>query len=185
MLCKNCRKAKAESNLKHLGLLCDRCFSKIFEKRIRKYVRVNKIFRKGDNVLVSDELSNYLIKSITKDLPIKIYFKKNINTKNIINKNKLNKKDKIVIPWTLDDEINSFLENLLFNKKNKGVKGVKLLKPVTDDEAKVFAKIKGLSFKENKKGEEVYGFLKVLGDKYPDIKFSLLKSVGVLEKIKK
>ena len=71
---------KPETDLKHLRPLCKLCFCRTIEKRIRKYARINKIFKKNDRILVTDNLDHYLVKSMIKDLPVKIFLKKfNIN----------------------------------------------------------------------------------------------------------
>src|SRR3989344_953804 len=73
--CIKCRKIKELVSLPHIKSFCRGCFAEMIEKRIRKYVRMNKIFRKGDNILIIDELSFFLVKSIIKELPADIFLK--------------------------------------------------------------------------------------------------------------
>tara|TARA_Y100000310_G_scaffold327713_1_gene394515 strand:- start:1017 stop:1553 length:537 start_codon:yes stop_codon:yes gene_type:complete len=176
MLCSKCKKFKVKVEISHLGSLCSNCFSKIFEKRIRKFVRLGKVFSKNDRILVSDKLSEYLVKGIIKDMPVKMFFRK--FSERFVKEKKVNK---VVVSWTLDDELNQFLEKLLFNRSVKDVKYVKLLKSVTDEEVEAFAKIKKIKFDINKKNKDISEFISVLNKKYDDIKFGLGKSVEKLK----
>jgi len=186
--CIKCRKINALVNLPHIKNVCSSCFTEIIEKRIRRYVRINKIFRKNDRILVSDDLSFFLVNSIIKDLPAHIFLKSmNIDdlskssVKRSIKKDKINK---ILIPWTIDDEANLFLNNL-FSGRNKRLdkRYIKLLITITDKEAGLFSKINDIDFKENKKNEEIKKMLDMLEQKYPETKFSLSRSIGQMEKI--
>ena len=185
MKCKNCNR-KADTGLAHLGPLCKGCFCKTVEKRIRRYVRINKIFKKNDRILIDDRLCLFLIKSIIKDLPVNIFFRKNADKRFII-RNKINK---VVVPWTVDDEISLFLEGVFSGRIERGLlkgkgKEIKLLKNITDKEAVLFARFKGIEFKANKKKEDIAEFLNELESKYPETRFSLMKSVEELEGINK
>ncbi len=152
--------------------VCDECFCRLIEKRIRKYTRLNKIFRPKDRILVIGDLNKYFAKSITKNLPIKIFYKKN------------QKINKTVIIWTADDEANLFLEELFLGKKIKqDKKQIKLLRVITDKEAKLFAKIKKLKFKENKKNKDIQRFIDELEKKDPGTKHRLLKNFDMLNRL--
>ncbi len=169
MKCYLCNK-KAQIKQQKGRSVCDECFSRLIEKRIRKYTRLNKIFRPNDRVLVIGDLSKYFVKSITKGLPIKIFSRKN------------KKANKIVVIWTADDEANLFLEELFLGKKIKqDKKQVKLLRVITDKEAKLFAKIKKLKFKENKKNKDIQRFIDELEKKDPGAKFRLVKNQELLK----
>ncbi|MDP7323862.1 MAG: hypothetical protein QF632_03825 [Candidatus Woesearchaeota archaeon] len=176
MLCSKCKKFKVRVEISHLGSLCANCFCKIFEKRIRKSVRIDRVFSKNDRILVSDKLSEYLVKEIIKGMPVKIFFRKLDD--DFVKREKINK---VVVGWTLDDEVNQFLEKLLFNRKSKEVKYVKLLKSVTDEEVEAFVKIKKIKFSLNEKNEDISEFISVLNEKYDDIKFGLGKSIKKLK----
>lgn len=165
-------------------------FIRIIEKRVRKHARLNKLFRKHDKIFVKGTLNKYLVPKIIKDLPCKIYYKKP--------KTRVNK---IVIPWTLDDEINLFLKQFFTGKKiRQNPKHIKLLKPITDKEAARFAKIKKLKFKPNKtlkfvskaykspiwkKEKAIQHFIDEMEKSYPDTKYKLYKSKELLKCIKK
>ena len=142
-------------------------FCKKIEKRIRKDIRINKFFKKDDKIYVQDKLSKFLIDHIIGTLP-----------KTFVTKEKANK---VIIKYTLDDECNDFLEKLLYNKKNPKIKGIKLLRSITDKEALLFAKYNGIEFKPNKKDKKIKEILDKLENLYPQTRFSLLKSIESLK----
>ncbi len=188
MNCENCKKGKA--TVKYVEKkVCNSCFSRLIEKRIRKYVRLNKFFRKNDRILIMDRFSEYLVKKIIKGLPVKIFYKE-IKTQDFFNNKKIKqfaktkKANKIVFPWTLDDEAILFLESFFNNKKtptNLGIttKYIKLLRPVTFREVNVLARIKGFKFRQNIK-TPVYNMLDNIEKKHPQTRFSLLRSINQL-----
>ena len=108
MKCQKCLR-KSIINIPYLPKLCQKCFARIVEKRLRKYTRINRLFKKDDNVIAVGDLPIYFMKQLSKDLPLNIKIAKTIP--------KPKKGWKIVIPWTLDDENNQFLENLFLKKK--------------------------------------------------------------------
>jgi hypothetical protein len=142
-------------------------FSQRIEKRIRKDIRINRFFKKDDKIYVNDKLSKLLIEHIIGTLP-----------KTYTNKKKANK---IVIKYTLDDECDNFLNNLLFNKKIKKIEGIKLLRTITDKEALLFAKYNNIKFIPNKKNNQIKNILDKLENLYPQTRFSLLKSIKNLK----
>ncbi len=161
--------------------VCDGCFCRLIEKRIRKYTRLNKIFRPKDRVLVLGDLNKYFVESIVKNLPIELYFRTKEN-KEFVKKKKINK---IIRQETMDDQVNLFLENLFIDKSMKsGKSSISLLKVITDKEAKLFARIKKLKFKENKKNKDVQKFIDELEKKDPGTKYRLLKNVNFLKILK-
>ena len=181
MKCSVCNK-KAEANLKHLGVLCKECFSRTIEKRIRKTTRINRIFKKNDNILVFDKLSFFMVNKIVKDLPKKIFFYKEynnisqLNTKPIKDCIKKNKINRIIIPWTLDDEINQFLEQIFLNKKIKENEYIKLFKDATEEELDLFSKFNKIEYIKNKKNKGIEDFINKVEDRYTGTKFKLKKS---------
>ena len=148
----------------------DARFLRLIEKRIRRYTRKNKVFSKNDKILVTDELDEYFVRSIAKNLNVKLYKRK---LKSV--------KLKVIKLWTADDEINLFLRQMFHSRKIKQEKFVKLLKVITDEEASKFAKIRKLKFKPNKKDKLVQNFIDKINDKYPDTKHKLIKSIEILK----
>jgi len=139
-------------------------FCKMIEKRVRKDIRINKLFKKNDKIYVKDKLNKMFVDRIIGTLP-----------KTFVNDPK--KATKIVIKCTLDDIANDFLEKLLFNKKISPKKGVKLLRTITDKEALLFAKYNNIKFTPNKKNNKIKEILDELENLYPQTRFSLLKSI--------
>lgn len=142
-------------------------FSRIIEKRIRKYVRLNKLFKKNDIILVKDDVSEYFVKKIVRDLPVKIV--------------KKGKADKIVGLWTADDEINNFFMKIFREKKEK--KFIKMFLWVIDDELERYCKINKIRFIRNKKDKSVQKFVDEISRKFPDSKHKIIKSLGRLDSL--
>ncbi len=178
MTCSICgKKGKLEYKKEKL---CDGCFCRIIEKRIRKNARINKLFSKGDKILVQGDLAELVLKDIIKGLPVKIFKRKAVN-KEFIKKNKI---DKIVVNWTMDDEIINFLKNFFDGKKEKkDKKVVKLLKVVSDEDLKNFSKIKKIKFVPNKKDKNIVEMVEYMAERYPDTKEKLLNSAIALGKM--
>ncbi len=92
--------------------------------------------------------------------------------------------DKEVIYWTMEDELEQFLD-ALFTGKPIGPLGhsptrIKLFLPVRDKELEAFAAANGQTFPAKPRTKLAV----LLGDmetKYPEVKFSLLKSISELK----
>ena len=160
--------------------ICAKCFCRLIEKRIRKYSRINKCFSNKDRILVIGDLSRYFVENIVGKRPVKLFFRAK-EDESFIKKNKINK---IAPNQTLDDEVNSFLEDV-FNKKKRKIekKHISLLANITDKEAKLFAKLRKIKFKPNKKNKDIMKLLKELTKKHTHAKFSLMKNIRNLGKL--
>lgn len=173
MKCIKCSKS-AGTGLKHLGSLCNKCFLRTIEKRIRKDLTVNKVFSPYDKVLllndgsVKAELCMYFLKSISKDIPLKIDVKK---------AKPKTKYDKIVLSFNLDYVIESFLECLFTKEDYKKDKDVLLLRTVSDEEILVLKRI--LKLKGTVKKTRLGKQLDDLESKYPGSKFGLFRGLGI------
>jgi len=175
-MCIKCRN-KAVVSPKNLGSFCSNCFLIILEKRIRKDLAINKVFSPHQSVLVIDDrsvkskLTIYFLNNISKNIPLKIDFKKTKPKK---------KYDKIVTPNNLDNDIITFLESLLttskpvFNKKE-----VHLLRTVSDEELLLAARL--LKIKASFKKSKLNKVLDSLESRYPGSKFGLFNSIKELE----
>lgn len=139
----------------------------MIEKRIRKYARLNKIFKKNDVILVKDDVSLHFIKRIIKNLPVKI-----------VRKGKCNK---IACMWTADDEINDFFTRMISKKYKSDKKNVKMFLLVTDDELEKYCRINGIQLARNKKDKAVMDLVDKISLKHPDSKHKLIKSFGRLQ----
>ncbi|MDP7323218.1 MAG: hypothetical protein QF632_00490 [Candidatus Woesearchaeota archaeon] len=141
------------------------------QRKIRKYVRLNKPFQKDDKIYVNSRFCKVLLKEILKDLPVTY-----VTTEK--------KANKVVIPWTLDDEINDFLQNIFQRKSLKtNQKVIKLLKPITDKEAALLAEKKDCHFTPNKKDPEIKHMIENLQKDHPEIKHGLLKTASELRSL--
>ncbi|MAG08082.1 hypothetical protein CMO89_01305 [Candidatus Woesearchaeota archaeon] len=189
MQCSRCHKKPVKARFPGVEPLCKNCFCRQIELRIRKYVRVNEIFKRDDRILVFDELSLFLVKSIIKGLPVKVFFKSgfmeavadNKKDKKLADFIKANKVNKVVIPWTLDNEISAFLGEIFYDKKIKNGY-IKLFINVREDEIKLFAKFRKLEFEGIKMDEKLRKELDLLESKYPDVKFGLRRSIDRLKR---
>ncbi|MBN1502565.1 hypothetical protein JW930_03405 [Candidatus Woesearchaeota archaeon] len=178
--------------------LCQTCFSRTIEKRVRKELRLKRLIKKNDQILVLDDgslnaqTSIYLLKKIIKGLPANIRTKKKKYSVlgGIINSTY----NKIIIPWTLDHEIYYYLECLLNGKcphylghyKLGNKLYIKLLLPITQEESKTYAEINKVSFKTPGTIRLSTQFsLDELEKEFPEIKYSLYQATQQLKKIYK
>ncbi len=161
--------------------ICETCFCRLLEKRIRKHARVNKLFKKDDRIMVIGEINKYFVRSILKDLPVKLFFKEK-EDKKFIEQKDINK---VVVRWTMDDENNKFMKSIFSDEVYEEMpeKYVRLLSAATDDEIKKFAEIKNIEFKKNKKDQDVQWFLDKVEKKHPNIKYNLLRNIKQLNKL--
>tara|TARA_Y100000034_G_scaffold39094_2_gene48182 strand:+ start:22673 stop:23218 length:546 start_codon:yes stop_codon:yes gene_type:complete len=181
MKCHNCSAtAKYKFTDKRL---CARCFCKVVEKRLRKYLRLSKCITKGDKVYVDSDVCKYFIDKII-TFPIT---KVKVGKKGTTIKEITKKVDKMVIPWTLDHECMLFLDK--FSGKGFDLKMLESDKKIvklflTIDEASLidFCKINKIKY-DKIKNNKVKNKIDKLVEKYPEIKYSLGKSIGVLKNI--
>jgi NhaP-type Na+/H+ and K+/H+ antiporter len=134
-----------------------------FEKKIRKYLRIHRIFTKGDILKVDDKLCLEVVKSVIKDLPVTY-------TKNT------QKATKIVLPITLDDENNQLLNSLFHNKSINNNKIIALFSPLSDKETSQLANAYGLKFAPNAKDASIQNIIETLYKDHPEIKNALRKT---------
>jgi hypothetical protein len=139
-------------------------FCRIIEKRVRKYTRLNKLFKKEDVILVKDAVSEHFVKKIIKDLPVKIVDK--------------GKADKTVELWTADDEINAFFKGILSESQDK--RRAKIFLWITDDELEKYCKILSIDFSRREKDKAIQKLIDDIAAKHPDSKHKAIKSLGRL-----
>lgn len=191
MKCFKCKR-KANLELGHIpGMLCNSCFLKLIEKRVRKQIRINKLFSKNDNVLLLNDgtkefyVTQILLENILKHLSLNTFFLK-INDRFNLNQKKINaivkkaKINKVIIPWNLDNEVEQNLE-MMFTRVKHEKSYIKLLRNVSEKEIEAFACIRNLKYKKSKPfNQEINEMLSKLEKDHPDIKFSMRKSFNVL-----
>ena len=182
-----CIKCSKKANVKVQNLnSCENCFLDIIQKRVRKELRINKLIRKNDKILIIDDgspefyINDYLLKNIIKGLPVVIKIKK---LKYVLGKEVKGNFNKIIIPWNADKEDEYFLGCVFENQKTpylghfklREKNYIKLLLPVLRSEIEEFAKIKKFAINKQVK-TYVSEMMDQLETEYPEIKFSLLKS---------
>jgi len=165
---------------------CEACFIKIIEKRVRKELRINKLIEKNNRVLIIDDgtasskVAQYMLPRIIKDMPIILRLKQ---IRYSLGAKIKGMYDKIILPWSVDQENEYFLSCIFQNKKPKYLghytlgskKYVKMLLPLLESEIKLFAKINNLEFHKQAKSSYTQ-LLNKLESFSPELKFSLLKA---------
>jgi len=194
MQCSRCRN-RAEVRLRHIRGMCRNCFSRLVIKRVKKSILPGELIKKNDKILVLDRLCLYFIERII-SFPVRIIrkprsffkiknFDKDIFKNNVLKRFAKDKKiNKIIIPWTLDQEAEGFMEHLFSDcsKKRKNAAFVRLFSKVLEKELEIFAKYKKLPFKKTAKSN-VGMFLNNLEKKYAGTLFSADKSRHKIEGI--
>ena len=208
MLCQKCNRAKAEIKLPYLSLrLCKSCFCRLIEKRVKKEIRSKELINEKEKILLLDNnskearISEYILNTAYNNRLnlIKVKVSKfeigfvNKKVKEIIKKNKIKQ---VIIPWSLDDEIIYFTENL-FKRGDFNFLGhftqdkifyIKLLRNVLESECLLFAKCRKFKFKnkpeKDRQKKAIKNMLDKIDKKHSETKFSLLKSIDHLNNIK-
>lgn len=159
---------------------CEQCFCEVMEKRVRKQVRLQGLIKKNEVLTVEHPLVAYFIKSIVQDMPV-----------TILNTMPKDGHAKHVLAWTMDDELDAFLEQIFAGKdlkeavqkeQEQNIMQIKLLVTLTDKEAEMFAKAKQIE-ELPKKIRKYETLLQQLEHKHKETRYSLVKSVEELKRI--
>jgi|GEM_PF-1556428 len=142
-------------------------FSRILEKRIRKHVRLNKLLKKWDKILVKDAVSEHFVRKIVGDMPVRIV--------------KKGKARKIVGIWTADDEIDAFFKSIVGKKDKTDKRFIKIFTSVTDDELEEYCKTNNINFARRKKDKAIQELVESITKKHPDSKHKIIKSLERLD----
>lgn len=164
---KHCTRCEGEEY--HDGL-CKSCFCEVIGKRIRKDLRNQQLIKKHDRLLVKDGLCKQIIREILGGLPVEYVEQAPY--------------DKEILFWTMEDELEQFLDRLFTGKRLDPLghfrSQIKLFLHVRDKELEVFAQAKHLNYTTPSRTR----LAALVGDmekKYPEVKFSLLKSIMELK----
>ena len=163
----NCKCGKkAAEGLKY----CKKCFTRIFEKRVRGELQRYPWFKKEEKVMILDDgtCKTEILKALVLPLIQEIRILVKINKKQL-------KGHRIVSPENMEDVIQAFLSQVLKDKKWEKDEIIRPLRQITDKEINKYAKLKGLQEFKRKK-DEIQGFLNEMEEKNPETKFALLKS---------
>ncbi len=161
-------------------------------KKIRKELRLNAPISKSDVVLVTDDLTEAILKDIIRGMNVQIIKKNFVCDENLFENKKLkefvkrNKVTKIFIPWTADDEIEYFINGFIRNKNDLKYLGhhgkfVKLFNSIFNNEVEELAKSKKMIYKIKKRDE----FVEKVAKKYNFAKFGLLNSIQQIKRLAK
>lgn len=175
-MAKKCHLCDVTKTFQHLGRnVCEKCFVRLIERRVKR--NLDRVFSKGDKVLVIGDLAEYFLKKSVKNLPLEI-----TKRKKIIN---IKKYDKVVVESTMDDVDAGFLAEFFGKdfKIDKNEKIIKILSAITDEEALRFARIKGIDFEVKEENKKIKEFLKKIGQEHPEVRFNLLRNVREVEEI--
>ncbi len=178
-----CFKCANEATVKYPnGDVCNDCFIEIMTNRVKKEIRADTPFKKDERVLVFGALAKLFFDKIVEGMPLKVTESTDEYDKSVLMKD-FPQYDKIVVPWTADDEAEQFYKELTKSKPNFAVIGstqkfVKIFKSVSSKELKQAAQILQIPFEDMKKDETVEKIQK----KYPSAVFGLTKSAAEFKK---
>ena len=176
-----CLKCSKEATVKYPnGDLCNDCFIEILTNRIKKDTKNHVQFKKGDKILVFGKLAKIFLEKVVGNIPLEITEADEKYNSDAIKKY-FPDFDKVVIPWTADDEAESFYNELTsdeseFNKENNVI--VKIFKMILDKELSMAAKILNMNFEIPSRNSDIERIQK----KYPGSKFGLVKSAEEFRK---
>ena len=182
-----CYVCQGKRTFRHLGrAICQKCFVRQIEKRVKKHLG-RKLFKKCDSVLVVGEVEKELLKKAVGDLPLDLTFSNELppSIKNF---------DHIVVGVNMDQIDETFLTGLFEGKlqlENRGIELKKnseqenmfnILEPLTEDEVKLYSKIKKI--KLNLKARKNLGreFLDRLKE-FNEIKYNVYKNIKELRNL--
>jgi hypothetical protein len=184
-----CQRCKNQADINYLeNHLCKSCFTKMLEKRIRKHLRITEAIHKENKLIVVGEMCQYWLERIFPGLPLKIY--KQVDKGEYLDNDSLLAKAKklkarIVIPWTMDHENHYFLQHFIEGKKQlylgDNKQYIKMLLPITDQEAQILAKIKGIIYRPLKE-DRYTKFFGQLETKYPSVRYAFAGSTEEMAK---
>jgi hypothetical protein len=159
--------------------LCKRCFINYFYKKFLFTIRKFEMFDGKDVIgyVKANEVKDAVLEEMLKFVAEKY----NFNIVRLPN----NKANKIAINSSLDSESEKIL-NILINKKSSELKSCfpilgKEIKPLylfLDEEIILFAKLKGLKFKEVKKPKDkIELFADEFEENHPEVKRAIVNSI--------
>lgn len=181
--CIKCRKRKSIVS----NGFCRECFIDLMERRIRRYLSENELIHKDDILTVHDKLSLFCLKRAIKGLPVRIEFRpKRMDYGSMLNElsgKTGNKKQKAIVPWTVDHENHYFLENMFKQVKPKfiGILGgkIKLFAELLDSELALYAKFNKISYKPQIKDN----FMDSIAKRDNNLRFSMKSAVSEIARL--
>lgn len=155
--------------------LCEKCFLRLFDKKVRRWIRQNKVISKGDIIFAKGEVTRHILNNIFKDGQIKIISKKS----------KL-KDLKEIVEKSSDDYICDFMKDLISGKRPKSYKKeVSLLRQFSDDDILLYAKINRLKFNPKKKDKKICDIVENITKGHTGSKVNMLRNIDKIWEITK
>ena len=173
MKCYKCSTNEAEIEYPN-GKLCKNCFLDIIYKRIEKDIK-QQPFKKGEKVLVFGQLTHSILSKINK-IDIDVIERNHEYTKSM----DISQFNKVVIPWTADDEAEAFYESITSPEPTfeENLKIVKLFRSLSDEEVLQTAKILCIEHPQKNRNPDIERIRK----KYQSSMFGLAKSSEEIKK---
>lgn len=174
-----CHKCSAESKYKYIDKhLCKKCFVDLFEKTVRKNLRIGGSLKKTNRLVVVGPIAEWFIKKIV-TMPCEKEYVAELSDESLQDKTV-----KIVLPVTLDDEDSEFLSKLFakqLKKEEKDGRIIKLFRTIPEESVIDFCRLKEIPYtrKTNREKE----MLDKLEKKYPGTKNSMLKSIDFIDDV--
>jgi hypothetical protein len=191
MVCIKCKRGSEKIEIAHLpGKVCEGCFLRIVEKRVRRDVRAEGWLQVADRIILLDDgtanvaVCRHFIEGLTGHSGIEIVSKRIKDVYSAypggINRMVKGQKERVVLPWNAEQESEHLLEGMItkrgFVRDDKRV--IKLLRHVSRKEVEVFAKLLRLgSVREQRTAEpKIKEFLDGLEKDSPDLRFALIRA---------
>lgn len=148
---------------------CSKCFCTLIEQKIRHNLRRYGL-SKGSKLLVTDKACAYIVSKVI-NIPVQI-----VNGKQ--------KNDFTVLPWTMDDENEEFLQAMFSDSPipEEDKKKIKLFLPVSKKDMKSYFTLKKSPYTARK--TEINAMMDALEDKYAGTKSALLRSSEKIRQLK-
>jgi len=176
MNCSKCNKKATISTPFGERDYCDKHFMEFIEKRIRKDLRtkqtldVKKSYFIYNNKSHKYKITKHFLKNIFGDI---------LKLKELTKEN--SKKQNVIIPRSLEDESDEFLDSFLKNNILKEKKVINPLRTILEIELSEICRILKINYKSKKHNELVEN----LEQSYHGTKFSVMKSKNFIKKNKK
>jgi uncharacterized Zn ribbon protein len=163
----HCAKCKKPAAYKLVDkVYCRKCFCELVEHKIKHNLRQYSI-KKDSRLLVKDRASEYVVRKVV-NLPVNIV--------------KSGRYDRIILPYTLDDQNEAMLKRFFEKKRQKAdSRAVRLFEPLSKDELKQYLAIKKVRYSPSK--TDINSMLDDFEQKYPGTKASILSSEEKLSRI--
>jgi hypothetical protein len=157
-------------------------FLEVIEKRIRKFIRLNELFKPNDTIVILHDnspaafVTEHVLRELSLKLPLKILIRKKL-TKKI-----LDTANKILFPINADDHIDAFLNTIYFDKLEELYKEefLSIVRHVAEKECYVFCKYLGLGKGKIKLKKHE---LDIFDKPYHETKFATVKSIELMKDV--